>query len=707
MMIKSKNLEFNFLKEKNISILFGILAVTFVTLAIIGGVRNYSPVPYWDMWDGYLGFYSEISTGNTSQWWAQHNEHRIFLARILFWIDISFFKGYGWFLIIINYVLIITSYLFFSMLLKEQYVSNVDHLFRKILNFLILILLFSWIQKNNLVWGFQNQFFLAQLLPLISFFLLHKSHLSHDRSRYYFLLACLIAVMSTGSMANGILALPLLIIFALILHMNRIRIVTLILLSTITLGLYFYNYQSPGGHGSLKYALLNNPIELLQFLLLYIGGPFSYLSIIGSETLALAAGTFLILSAIVFAWKALKNPSTSSSQLVLLIFILYVGGTALGTGGGRLILGIEQALVSRYQTPVLMAWVALLILYAPIMANKVKNQVIRSLPFLLIPLLLLPKQLQSIEIQQNSLFERWVAALALELGIKDQQQITSIFPSAEWALSISKFPAQKNLSIFGHPLIKDINKLIGQLLVNNSLMLCSGNLGKISTIEGVNDYVRLEGWLFTENAEAAPELIYIMNEAEKIIGYALTGKTRSNVEELTNQQINSSGFKGYILANELGQGITLRNYQTGCKLKEIAPFTPYTINPPVSENSKISIQSNQILNNNEWLGSDYYKTKKRGYKVFGSYINSDADMGKISMRIKRGDSLYYRSGPIGGNQRLVIESEKSYVQVLPIAIEWVVLKFNNSNLQETFTVTFKDTGGNPGEWSAVGVKSEN
>ncbi|MGD4365427.1 hypothetical protein QT713_22860, partial [Xanthomonas citri pv. citri] len=43
---------------------------------------TFSPVPFWDMWDGGLGFYVRQMT-DVSQWWAQHNEHRIVLSRIL------------------------------------------------------------------------------------------------------------------------------------------------------------------------------------------------------------------------------------------------------------------------------------------------------------------------------------------------------------------------------------------------------------------------------------------------------------------------------------------------------------------------------------------------------------------------------------------------------------------------------------------------
>ena len=63
---------------------FAFFAFAMVLLAMIGGVRRYSPIPFGDMWNGTLGFFVRIQDGDYSAWWAQHNEHRIVLARILF-----------------------------------------------------------------------------------------------------------------------------------------------------------------------------------------------------------------------------------------------------------------------------------------------------------------------------------------------------------------------------------------------------------------------------------------------------------------------------------------------------------------------------------------------------------------------------------------------------------------------------------------------
>ena len=546
--------------------IFRLFALAMIILAIIGAVKSYSSVPFWDMWNGYLEFYTNVVyKGDIQAWWQQHNEHRIVLARTLFWLDLSFFSGSGKFLIVINFLLIFCSYVVFNKILQERLgiEEGESEYPSKIFNLLIFVILFSWIQEANITWAFQSQFFLAQLLPLIAFFLLYKSFVCKKASNSLFVLACVIGVVSIGSMANGILALPLMFIYALVIRMTKLRIFILCLLSIITITLYFYGYDAVVGHGSLKDALLNNRIGLLQYISLYIGGPFYYMT--KNIIVAQIAGLFLISSSAYFAWIALKKPSKSSLQLALLFFILYIGGTALGTGGGRLFFGIEQALSGRYQTPALMAWVALLILYSPKIIKKINNNSLLALSMLiLIPILLLPQQLKALSSKQGLLFEREIAALAIELRIKDQSQISNVFPSAEWVLSASEVAVENNLSIFGQPKIKDIPLLIGKKETDTKVK-CVGSLDGVTLIPGVLNYLKVRGWMYQADAQLSPKSVHIIKNGE-IIGYALTGQPRDDVANAINLNAKTSGFKGYILADKLGGGVVLKGLQPECQL---------------------------------------------------------------------------------------------------------------------------------------------
>lgn len=97
-----------------------MLVPVFLGLAIIGGYEAYSPVPMGDMWNGTLGFYVNASHGDWSSWWAQHNEHRILLSRILFWMEEAWFSGKGLFLLVTNYLLVAGVAILFFFIWRER-----------------------------------------------------------------------------------------------------------------------------------------------------------------------------------------------------------------------------------------------------------------------------------------------------------------------------------------------------------------------------------------------------------------------------------------------------------------------------------------------------------------------------------------------------------------------------------------------------------
>jgi hypothetical protein len=693
-----------FLNDR-LALFFGFTALIFGVLAIAGGVRGYSAVPFWDMWDGYLGFYVKVSDGDWSAWWAQHNEHRILLARLLFWLDISWFNGAGWFLLLINYLLLAAACYVFWNAWREQAQSQ-----NTFIAFFLLAWLCSWSQNNNLTWGFQSQFILAQLLPLAAFFLLHRSTAATDRGNLYFALATLCGVLAAGSMANGVLALPLMTAFALLAHMGWRRCLSLAVFSSGMLWLYFGDYHAPANHGSLFQAFRENPSGVFHYVSLYVGGPFYYLfgQGEGAKYIAAAAGIFLIASSAAFAWRTVPHARTATLPLALLTFILYIGGTALGTAGGRLMFGVEQALASRYMTPALMVWAALIVLYAPSFASlgaRFHNKL--WIPFLLLVLLMLPQQLKALVNQQDMLFERKVAALALELGIKDQPQINNIFPFTDWALSLSEAPVARNLSIFGMSPIKDTKELINNEVSNAvpTLRPCQGTLDEIQPIEGDTRYLRVRGWFFDPSTNSVPEQIQIVDERGLIRGSALTGQSRHDVESAFSRSHRYSGFKGYALANTQGNKIAFVDPQTGCRIDVYMPVSLFAIRsvPPSPEAASVSI--NDVRSDNEWAGSDFERSIVQGMSVLGSFVHSDADTGDVVLKMKRGNKLFYRSGPTMGRQTIEISQLKQVATVLPAARDWIQLDFSNELLPESFDVKLSDNGAGWGEWSAIAVKN--
>lgn len=532
--------------ENRKSKLFFLAALVFVVLAIIGGIRAYSPVPFWDMWDGYLGFFSKVISGDMSAWWAQHNEHRIVLARVFFWLDLTLFAGQGWFLIVVNYLLQSIVCMLYWNIWKE---SRSDK--HQWIGYFLIAWLFWWIQKDNLEWGFQSQFILAQLLPLSSLYFLHRSvHAETDLNKW-FVLALALGILSVGSMANGVLALPIMAVYSILVRMGWRRITTLSVVSVFAVGAYFYGYVAPSGHGSLGQALSTNPLGLLHYVVVYVGGAFSF----GDKHVGLwastLAGVFLVGSSVLFAFKALARPKDATLPIALLAFILYIGGTALGTAGGRLIFGIDQALESRYMTPSLMAWAALLILYLPkIYSLRLSVQSKLWVYFVIILLLMLPKQLESLGSKKNRNFDRQLAALAVELGVKDESQIKHVFPSVPWILDIAEKPIAANWSIFGMAPIKDLREMQGNKLDGQNVTeICMSAIDEVLIINGESQYLKIRGWIFDPVRNKVPEYALLVDAVGAVYGVVLTGDDRKDVANAINSNARYAGFRGYLWAD--------------------------------------------------------------------------------------------------------------------------------------------------------------
>ena len=234
--------------------------------------------------------------------------------------------------------------------------------------------------------------------------------------------------------------------------------------------------------------------------------------------------------------------------------------------------GIDQALSSRYMTPALMAWAALFIL----MCNGITKVEHWSRGnawgvALGITAMMLPLQLTALKPQRAKLFERQVAALALELRVPDAPQIGHVFPSTPWALELSEKPVARNLSVFGHPLLANVGEQIGEPLLDASTSdgECYGHLDQLAEVPG-SEFLRVSGWIFDFGRASVPEFAWIVTGNGNAVGYVLTGYPRPDVGTAIDQRAHDAGFKGYLLTASSLSPLTLRIPQS-CSVDVVVP----------------------------------------------------------------------------------------------------------------------------------------
>ncbi|MCY9872555.1 hypothetical protein [Vibrio barjaei] len=531
-----------------------------------GVVNTYSPVPYWDQWDGYLQFYTRLLDGDYSAWWYQHNEHRIIFSRLLFYIDLRFFGGESKFLLVANSLLQLVNVGLMMYIVKDMYVHN-KMLFFVIFG-LVLSFAFSWLQQNNLTWGFQSQFIAVYTFSLLSLIMLSKYHQSHKKTSLVFT-AGLLGAMSAYSMSNGLIALPLMILMAVMMKLSAKHVLTLLAITILVWFAYFYNYTQPPGHASVTDSILNHPFEVLKFTMLYLGAPIYYMT--DNVLLAHATGVIFLIACVICLIRFFVYDRKNYTKLVLLVFLLLIGGTALGTATGRINFGYEMAFSSRYITPTLLAWSSLFILLILTFGVNEKTLLGYFLFALFMSFGLIPEQEDAYADYSEMKFNRRMAILSLRTGANEEQYTSQIFPFKDWLIDIAKDASEKKISIFD----SESNSFKENIFEYGNIQSCMGNNEDVFTLE--NGYLKLKGWVYNGSSNVV-DLILLANLDGEVIGEGIAGKPRPDVKAVHGESAINSGWYGYTKTKE-EQIFAYALYRDGyiCKVNAL-PFATYSHN---------------------------------------------------------------------------------------------------------------------------------
>ncbi|WP_353632273.1 hypothetical protein ABVN18_08530 [Pseudomonas canadensis] len=684
-------------------LLCGLIVIT----SLIGGVISFSPVPYWDMWDGFVDFYSKVQAGDYAAWWAPHNEHRIVLSRLFFWSDIRWFGGLSYSLIVINYLLAAAGCVVFAHFLNEAFKQLPNKDTRPFFMCVLVSWLFCWSQHENFTVGFQSQFFMAQLFPLCAFYFIYKMSSVPQKATQYFVFAALFGVLAVGTMANGVIAMPLLLLYGLFCRIGWRKNAVIGMLSAVCISFYFY--KAPAKEGSLLHTLLSDPLGIAHYIFVYVGNPFYYIAPFSNNSLKVAvaavAGFFFIATVAVYAYLNIRSTQKNYLHLSLLLFILYIGGTALGTAGGRLEFGVAQASSSRYTTPALMVWAALFVMMMPILSRWAKKSRVVLPVFLMLSVALLLGQTRALVSKNDENFERLVAALALELNVSDKNQINHVYPRVERALHVARIASENNISIFDAKPILGAKEKIGSLSNRTDGKQCLGAIDQILPVVDEGHWASVSGWIYDESSETVPSSVVILDPKNIVVGYAITGGDRKDIAKLQGASATRSKFKGYVLKGSLGAPLKVIS-SGSCYFNVLSSPILYSFSLVDANVNATAVTTSAVVSGAQWSGSDSWHSKIDGLTVMGSFRQADTDTGSIVLRMKRGDKLLYRSGPTGGRQLLELNDDPRTVSILPIATEWVELDFSDKQFPESFTVKLSDNGEAWGEWSAIALKTK-
>ena len=537
-----------------LSILAAVLGLAVVASTIFGVFHYYSPVPWWDEWDGYIGFYRNINSGWLGGWWVNHMEHRIVTSRVLFWLDIYVFGGQHIFLYIAELALIAVMAI---VVWRRYYQGSTNKAPNGWVIGLTLALLFSWVQEEILRWGFETTVLSAYMFALLS--VAQFSKFDKPRGKPLFL-SLVFAILAEFSMGNGLMTFPTLFALAVICRRPIREMVYIAATWAVMWGVYFIDYSVPPAvHPEMPVVML--AMAFAKFFFVFLGNPVGALTnngvvlcfIIGAATFGLAS--WLVL-------RLYRSNSITAYRAFLIGGYGFVVLSALAAMVGRAYYGPEGALVSRYTTGSLLGWLMISLLAFDVARSRT-TQFLAVAGSIALAAAIAPFQVHTAG-DNSHLYKHKLAILAHKIGADRPKLDALLFPAAAHRhfSDLATYAEKNNVALYGKGWLKDAGELTYDPAKRNDA-LCLGAFDSVGADE-VGPV--LKGWA-TENPVRSTEmLIVIADESGRTIGYGVTGEARPDVTGAIRGNPKNAGWTGF--TTQPAQNASAYAYISGqfCKL---------------------------------------------------------------------------------------------------------------------------------------------
>lgn len=510
-----------------------LLALWAVASDIIGVVRDFSPVPFWDQWDGYIDFYMHSADG-WSAFWRPHNEHRIVISKMIFWADIRWFQGRNVLALAANLAFMCAQVVSFVWI-ACRYIRGTRA--RVAVAAGVSVLLFSWVQWENLIWAFQDQWFSVFMFALLSFHCLERS--ASDRRIRWIALALLCAFASVGSMANGLLTFPALAVMGLFFRIGWRRVALLVALTAAMIATYSHGLTS-SSDASLLAAMRTFPHEIARFLILYIGSPpwgaMQRIDLSFAFGVAVLFGA--VLAALLMAVRVGHPDKINGVAFVALAWFVLLSGFL--TGAGRVpTLGSGVAVASRYETAALVAWASLLVFYAVNCTTRIQWTCL-AIAWIVAAAVVIPYQRQAVHPLSARTFDLDVAGLALRAGIYDSPRTALLSQNPDRLRDVAKAAQSEGISIFSDS-SPDYPTYGSPVRTTTS---CIGNVEAISRASRDSTLAQITGWAYGLDGKPAEQIV-ITDPLGHPIGYGVTGQPRPDIAASTGAKDNRAGWLAF------------------------------------------------------------------------------------------------------------------------------------------------------------------
>ena len=536
----------------------------FIVVSTIGfTILSHNAIPQADEWFSFEVYDAMRTDGRVlSHLFQQHNEHRILFPRLVLFSDYLFFGGCGLFdKAVILLVQVLETALFVWLI--RQIGAGVAA--RRGLCAVVTVLFFSLYQSENFQWAFQVQFvgvFACASLCCTLFALGLSADGFGRRSAGLIAAAFLLALVATFSMANGILAGPVLVAMALVARARKWVTISAAAVAAALIVAFSIGYHIDDSRESAG-VLWHHIPRILAFTAGYLGN-FARFGIrsqvafgwVGLAATAVMAGTMLV--------RRDANPV----RLALLGIALFTVGSALTTALGRSVSGMDGIASSRYSTGAATFWAATLVNGWSLSRGMpggivVRGAVCAAALFLLEAVA--QNQIPTGLIMQERVADYGAMEDSMLLGLIDRPALDVFQEPVDEALAMAPVLRRRDLSIFrgrdagliGHPL-SDIEA------PGLSSLACFGTIGRAEGRPDLGtDGVAVSGTSGLRLRFGRVGRIYLVDRDRRIVGLARTA-------------FGNIAWRGYALAKP-GAEITayaVSDAGRTCRLASVAVSAP-------------------------------------------------------------------------------------------------------------------------------------
>ena len=308
-------------------------------------------IPYADewLWTPFL-FKAHEHSLTLADLFAQHNEHRYFFPKLLLLILAPLTSGNtkGAMFFSLGLAALTSAALWYLLQRTVPITANKRLLLLTVFN----LVLFSPVQWENWMWGYQFVLFFCNLLLAAGICV----SISRYSLRTKFFLCLAIAAVATFSFGGGILAWPLTFPLALALEpsLRKSKIIgwlsAWLCAAGATVMLYFFHYTKPPEHPPLIAS--SHPGDYFLYVTTFLGGHLSKADLTKSILVAAENGTLLLLLYLGGLFWTIRSRDADFRKKMLPW--LGLGGVAVLNAclaaATRVGFGVNQALDSRYTT---------------------------------------------------------------------------------------------------------------------------------------------------------------------------------------------------------------------------------------------------------------------------------------------------------------------------------------------------------------------